>query len=77
MLAKAYTDEPKPLKDKPEQEVLNKLLEACKSFDIDAVDTAIAELGAYEYETDNEFVVEILDSAEQFDFAKIIERLEK
>jgi CheY-like chemotaxis protein len=69
--------EPRSQKEKPDREVLAALLTACKNFDMDGVDAAVAELRGYEYESESELVSAILEHAEQFDFAQMIEKLEK
>ena len=49
----------KPTKEKPDEEMLRKLLDACKDFEIDDIDDAMEELNNYEYETDNELILKL------------------
>ncbi|MDR0307772.1 MAG: response regulator [Chitinispirillales bacterium] len=65
----------KPKKEKPRRDVFDKLKEACENFDMDGVDEAVTALASYEYETGGEIVAAILESSEQFDIPKIIEKL--
>ncbi|MCL2293297.1 MAG: hypothetical protein FWC36_00285 [Spirochaetes bacterium] len=73
IISKIHVNEQKAKKDKPDTELLNKLMAACKDYDMDKVDAVIAELNAYEYESGGEFAAEIAESAKQFDFMKIID----
>jgi HPt (histidine-containing phosphotransfer) domain-containing protein len=75
MLTKTYLLNPKPKKEKPDRDILAKLLEACRNYDMDMIDAAMAELTEYEYETDREFVPWLSENIQQFDLAKIIEKL--
>jgi chemotaxis protein histidine kinase CheA len=65
-------DNPKPLKDRPDKEVLAKLKEACESFDMDGIDEAVAELEAFDYENDGNLAKEIIEKASLFDHEGII-----
>jgi len=56
MLSVKNTEKPKPKKDKPDREVLLKLAAACGKFDMDGADELIAELGSYQYESDDGLV---------------------
>ena len=75
MLAKISSLANKPLKPKPDQDVLFKMLEACKTYDMDTVEAALKELESYEYETDGELVPWLWENVQQFNIDKIIERL--
>ena len=67
----------KPKKDKPDDEVLSKLLAACRSYDMDGVDAAIAEIGKYQYESDNGLVEWLLENVETLSFEEIARKLDK
>ncbi|GHU03651.1 hypothetical protein FACS1894158_02490 [Betaproteobacteria bacterium] len=56
MLQEIGGEEPKPRKAEPDAAALAALLEACKDFDIDEVDKAMAELESYAYESRGELV---------------------
>jgi CheY-like chemotaxis protein len=75
MLQKVDEHVAKPQKEKPDQETLTRLLEACKKYEMDGVDAAIEELERYEYESDGELVAGLRRSVDETDFAKIIETL--
>jgi hypothetical protein len=65
----------KPKKDRPEKEVLKKILIACENYDMDGVDAAMEEFEAYEYESDNELAAWLRENVDQVNFAQIIEKL--
>jgi HPt (histidine-containing phosphotransfer) domain-containing protein len=75
LLDALYEQKPKQKKDKPDGETLKKLLAACKNYDMDAVDAAIAEVAAYEYEADDGLADWLKENVEQTNFRKIIEKL--
>ena len=66
---------PKPKKEQPDQEVLEKLLAACGVYDMDGVDAAMAELESFEYESDGGLVVWLRENVDRMRFAQIKERL--
>lgn len=65
----------KPVKEKPDREILQRLREACISYEMNKVDNAIAELEAFEYESGGELVEWLRTNAEQTNFDEIVERL--
>jgi len=75
MMTQAYPDSPKPKKEKPDMNVLKKLLDACKRFDVDEIDSFITELDSYEYESGGDFIDELLKSANQYHYKEIKEKL--
>jgi len=74
-LAEVDADNKKPKKDKPDSEVLDRLIKACEGYEMSNVDAALEELELYDYETDGELVVWLRENAEQMNFDEIIERL--
>jgi CheY-like chemotaxis protein len=66
---------PKSLKDKPDAELLSKLLAACKSFDADGVDEVIAEIDKYQYDLDGGLVSWLCENVKLSNFKQIIQRL--
>ena len=68
-------EEEKQKKDKPDSEVLKKLLEACEAYDMDGVDAAINDIAAFEYESDDGLAVWLKENVERMNFAQIKERL--
>ncbi|MCL2638863.1 MAG: ATP-binding protein [Oscillospiraceae bacterium] len=77
LLALIDAENPKPAKSKPEQEVLLKLLEACKSFDIDNAEKAVEEIEKYNYEapSDNELAEWLRENLDMMRFNEIVEKL--
>jgi len=65
----------KPKKDKPDSRELERLLAACKAYDMDAVDAALAELEGFEYETDEGLVAWLRENVDQMNFTQIKEKL--
>ncbi|MCL2123339.1 MAG: response regulator [Desulfovibrionaceae bacterium] len=68
-------ENPKPKQDKPDDAVLSRLLAACRNYDMDGVDAALAELEEYEYEFDGGLAAWLKKSVESMHFAQIRERL--
>ena len=75
MLSNIYIGAPKPKRARPDPETIRRLLEACRNYDMDGVDWAIDELELYEYETDQELIDWIWESAAAMNFAQIVEML--
>ena len=75
MLAANGNDHPQEKRTAPDRKTLEKLREACIQYDMDGVDAAIEELEAFTYETGGELINWLRDSAEQMNFADIIEKL--
>ena len=75
LLDKIASNNPKPKKEKPELDLLKKLLTACKNFDMDDIEAQIDELDSYEYESGGDLVTELVHSANQFKFKEISEKL--
>jgi len=75
MLDEIAKHNPKPKKDKPEKELLLKLLSACENYDIDEIDTAITEIKSFEYVNDNELVAWLRENVDQMNYAQIVEKL--
>jgi hypothetical protein len=65
----------KPVKDKLDLKVLIKLIEACKDFDMDSADEAMAELEEYRYESDNNLVVWLRECIDKMQFEDIVKKL--
>ena len=65
----------KPLKDKPDEELLAELLSACESFDIDRIDEAMAGIENYTYNQDDGLAVWLRDNIDQGKYKVIINKL--
>jgi signal transduction histidine kinase/DNA-binding response OmpR family regulator len=72
-------DEAKPVlaAPAPNPEILAKLLEACKSYDMNAIEAAMAELEGFSYETGGELVPWLRLQLDELEYEKIISRLER
>ncbi|MCL2440582.1 MAG: ATP-binding protein [Treponema sp.] len=75
MLAELDAKNPKPKKDKPDQEELKKLLIACKDYDMDGADAAILEIEKYQYESDDGLADWLKETIDKMDFKQIVEKL--
>ena len=77
MLEEIDNDNRKPVKEKPDIEILTKLSLACQNYEMDAVDEALSELEAFEYtsDKDNELLVWLKENVEQTNFDEIIKRI--
>ena len=75
ILAQDRAGEPKARKDKPDPDLLGKLRDACILHAIGDVDSIVAELDSYEYESGGELVDWLLDNAIMMNYDEIKERL--
>ncbi|MDR2454966.1 MAG: response regulator, partial [Deltaproteobacteria bacterium] len=64
----------KPEKPEPDPAILDKLREACRTYDMDGVDSAISELDSYRYKGDPKLTDWLKDRAEVMDFKGILDR---
>lgn len=65
----------KQKKDKPDEKVLRRLLDACEIYDMMEVEAAIKELSKYQYETDNDLADWLRHCSEAMEYDKISEKL--
>jgi len=81
MLALMEAVNPRPVKDKPDAELLKKLLEACKKYNMDRADEAMTEIEKFQYESDNGLVEWLRENIDIVNFeeaaVKINEMLDK
>jgi HPt (histidine-containing phosphotransfer) domain-containing protein len=75
MLRRMFPEKPKPKKDRPDSEVLGRLLTACRDFDIDKADATMAELMAWDYDCDDGLVAWLSENVSQLNYASITEKL--
>jgi len=68
-------DNPKPVKSKPDNETLAKLLKACKNFNMDDLDAAIAEIEQYHYESEDGFMDWLRETLSNMDLKQIAVKL--
>jgi CheY-like chemotaxis protein len=71
------TENPKPLKDKPDSEALSKLRAACEFFNFSGANAIMTEIDKYQYKEkeDDELVKWLRDNLSGMNFAQIAERL--
>ncbi|MCL2602923.1 MAG: ATP-binding protein [Defluviitaleaceae bacterium] len=68
-------ENPKPIKSEPDKETLIKLRDACKSFNMDDLDAAVAEIEQYQYESDDGFVDWLQETLSNMDLRQIVTKL--
>jgi CheY-like chemotaxis protein len=66
---------PKPKRNRPDRDVLDKLMAACEAYDMDGVDAAMAELERCEYESDGGLVAWLREHVDRMNFAQVRARL--
>jgi len=65
----------KPKKDKPDAEILSRIGAACDSYDIDGLDAAMAELEAFEYESDDGLAAWLRENVDRMNYEEINGRI--
>jgi len=65
----------KPRKEKIDPEMIRKLLDTCKRFDMDGVDDVMTEIEGFQYEADGELAVWLTENVKQMNFNEIVEKL--
>ncbi|MCL2242902.1 MAG: ATP-binding protein [Treponema sp.] len=65
----------KPKKDKPDMEILKKLMTACNDYDMDGADAAIADLEEYVYEADDGLVEWLRFNIDRMHMEEITQKL--
>ena len=68
-LGKIAADKPK--KDKPDAEILSRIKTACDTYDIDGLDAAMADLEAFEYESDDGLAVWLRENVDRMNYEEI------
>jgi CheY-like chemotaxis protein len=75
MLGKITAEKPRPKKDKPDRQVLSKLLAACEQYSMDEADAAMKEIENFEYTSDEGLAQWLRENVEMMNFAEIKEKL--
>ena len=75
MIERFEADNLKQNKEKPDEETLNKLRQACIDYEMSEVDAILDELETYSYKTNGDLVTWLRENAEQMNFDEIINRL--
>ena len=68
-------DAVKPRRGELDRAVLSRLLAACDQYDTDGIDRAMAEINAYEYESDGGLAAWLNENAERFQFPEMKKKL--
>jgi len=74
-IAQLQATKQKSQKDAPDPQLLEKLLDACNRHDMNDIDTIVAELDDYIYESGGELVTSLREMADEMDYAEMAERL--
>jgi len=75
MLSSLEAENPKPKKDKPEEELLLKLLAACKKYNMDKADEAMMEIEQFQYVADDGLVAWLRRNIDIVNFEEAAEKL--
>jgi CheY-like chemotaxis protein len=75
MLNQIASKKIKTKKDKPESGILKKLFAACSAYNMDEVDNVMAELEAYDYESDDGLAAWLRKNVDKMNFTEIKEKL--
>jgi len=75
LLAKIEAENPKPEKDRPDADALAKLLAACKDFDMDGIDAAMALIEKYKYTSDDGLADWLRDNVDRMNIKQIVEKI--
>jgi len=75
MLNEIDTENPKPVKDKPDEELLSMLIEACSSYIVDDVEKLIDRIDEYRYNDDDGLVDWLKHNIDMMHYGKIVEKL--
>jgi len=75
MLSAIDAENPKPKKDKPDGELLSKLLTACTAYDLNEVDAAMEEIEKHQYESDGGLSDWLRENVDMMDFEQIVQKL--
>jgi len=75
MLTSIDADKYKPKKDKPDEGILEKLLDACVKYDMDGADAAMTEIEKYQYDSDEKIVSWLRENIDIVNFEEVAEKL--
>jgi len=75
MLARVIDENAKPKKDKPDVELLSKLLTACINYDMDGADGVMTEIEKYQYEADDGLAFWLRENIDVVNFEETAEKL--
>jgi len=75
LLSENDSNNVKPKMDKPDKELLDKLVLACKNYDMDGADKAVSELQRYDYKSGGEMIEWLRENVEMMNFSVIVKKL--
>jgi len=75
MLSAISTTDKKTVKDKPDNDLLSKLLAACLSHNMDAVDKAMAEIEKFQYNKDDGLTAWLRENVDTVNYFEIADKL--
>jgi CheY-like chemotaxis protein len=70
-------DDEMPIKERPDEEVISRLIYACESFDTAGVDAAMEELEGYRYISNPDLMPWLRDRIIRMEYTEIIEKLNR
>ena len=65
----------KPIKDKPDDDILSKLRSACEIYDVDGVDEAMRVIANHEYESDGGLAAWLKQNVKSTNYKQIVKKL--
>ena len=77
MISEISTGETKQKKDKPDAQLLSKLIVACTTYNLSDVDDVMEEITAYEYVSDDGLVEWLCKKVDIMSFSEIVEKLKE
>ena len=75
MLSEFDAENPRPVKPEPDRELLVRIRDACKRFNMDELDAAMEEIERYQYDSDDGFVNWLQEAVHRMDMTGIVNRL--
>ena len=75
MLGEIDAENPKPQKDSPDAQTLKAFLDACRDYDIEEADKAMAEIEKYKYTSDDGLADWLREEIDMMHFNQIVEKL--
>jgi len=67
----------KAIKDKPDTEMLSKLLDVCRKYNMNEVDEIMDKICKYEYESDDGLVAWLKNKTDLMSYSQVVEKLEE
>jgi len=77
MLLEVEAESPKPVKDKPDNELISDLLSACQAYDMTSADEIMEKIDEYKYEEDDGLVEWLRINVDVINYDQIINKLSK